>query len=124
MDVDHFMDRQRWIDAVERSVDKGVTERPPVAGVSYAAFAVHPPEPGNLLALAIAHRGGEKYIVDVVKDDISVVDAAAVLHSYGVTQVTGDVGDEADALAHAVAGVVNLLATELVAGRRSGKSQP
>jgi hypothetical protein len=118
MDVDRFLDRQRWIDAIERCTDKGVTERPPVAGVSYAAFAVHPPEPGNLLALAIAHRGGDKYIVDVVKDDISVVDAAAVLGRYGVTQVTGDIGEEADALAHAVAGVVNLLATERAVERR------
>jgi hypothetical protein len=117
MDVDRFLDRQGWIDAVEASVDRGVKERPPVAGILYAAFAVHPPEPGNLLALAVAHCGDDKYIVDVIKDDISVVDAAAVLHSYGVTQVTGDVGDEADALAHAVAGVVNLLATERAAER-------
>jgi hypothetical protein len=108
-DTDRFLDHQRWRDAVEACVDKGVTERPPVVGVSYAAFAVHPPEPGNLLALAVAHRGGHKYIVDVVKDDISVVDAAAVLKRYGVSRVTGDVGDESDALAHAVAGVIHLL---------------
>jgi hypothetical protein len=83
-----------------------VTERPPIAGVSYAAFAVHPPEPGNLLALAVAHRGGEKYIVDVVKGDISVTNAAAVLERYGISRVTGDFGEESDALVHAVAGVI------------------
>jgi hypothetical protein len=101
-DIDLFLARQRWIDAVEACTDKGVKERLPAAGV-------HPPEPGNLLALAIAHRGGDKFIVDAVRDDISIVDAAAVLERYGVTQVTGDVGNESDALAHAVAGVIHLL---------------
>jgi hypothetical protein len=108
-DIDRFLNRQRWIDAVEACTDKGVTERQPIAGVSYAAFAVHPPEPGNLLALAIAHRGGDKFIVDAVRDDISIVDAAAVLERYGITRVTGHVGDESDTLAHAVAGVIHLL---------------
>jgi hypothetical protein len=108
-DIGRFLDHQRWIDAIEACTDKGVTERPPIAGVSYAAFAVHPAEPGNLLALAVAHRGGDKFIVDVVKDDISIVDAADVLRRYGISRVTGDVGDERDALAHAVAGVIHLL---------------
>ena len=108
-DIDRMLARQRWIDAIEACTDKGVKERPPIAGVAYAAFAIHPVEPGNLLALAVAHRGGDKFIVDVVKDDISVRDAAAVLHRYGISRVTGDVGDESDALAHAVAGVIHLL---------------
>jgi hypothetical protein len=108
-DLDRFLDRQRWADTIDACTDKGVKERPPVAGISYAAFVVHPPHPGNLLALAIAHRGGDKFIVDVVKDDISVADSVAVLGRYGISQVTGDVGNEADALAHAVAGVINLL---------------
>jgi hypothetical protein len=119
MDVDLFLDRQRWIDAIEHSVDKGVTERPPVAGVRYEAFEVHPPSPGNLLGFAIAHRTGDKFIVDVVKGDISIPDAAAILKRYRISKITGDVGEEADALAHAVAGVVNLLATE-----RAGKRRP
>jgi hypothetical protein len=51
MSIDAILDRQHWIDVIERCTDKGVTERPPVAGKSYAAFAVHPPHPGNLLAL-------------------------------------------------------------------------
>jgi hypothetical protein len=63
------------------------------------------------LALAVAHRGGEKFIVDVVKDDISIVDAAAVLERYGISRVTAGVGDESDALAHAVAGAIHLLGT-------------
>lgn len=109
MSIDALLDRMRWIDAVESCVDKGVTERPPVEGVSYAAFAVRPRNPGNLLALAIGHRDGEMYILDVVKDDISIDDAATVLKRYGITKLTGAEGDEADALAHAAAGVFSEL---------------
>ncbi len=108
-DLDDFLDRQRFADVIEQCTDKGVTERPPVEGVSYAAFVVHPPRPGNLFGLAIAHRAGEKFIVDVVKGDISITDAAPVLKRYGISTVTGAVGDEADALAHAVAGVLSEL---------------
>ena len=111
--LDEFLDRQKFADAVERCVDKGVTERPPVAGVSYAAFAVHPPQPGNLLGLAIAHCEGGKFIVDVVRENISFAEAAAVLARYGVSKASAAVGDEADALVHAVAGVVYELQREL-----------
>ena len=55
--TDRFLDHHRWVDAVEACIDKGVVERPPIAGKTYVAFVVHPPDPGNLLALAIAHRG-------------------------------------------------------------------
>ncbi len=108
-DIDHLLDQQRWRDTIERCVDKGVTERPPVAGVSYAAFAVHPRSPGNLLGLAIAHRDGEMFILDVIRENISIAAGAAVLKRYGIAAVTTAVGDEADALAHAVAGVFYLL---------------
>jgi hypothetical protein len=107
--LDDMLDRMRWIDAVESCVDKGVTERPPQAGMVYAAFAVHPPCPGKLLALAIGHRAGGKVIVDVVKDDLDVSELVALLKRYDVSHVTGAEGDEADALAHAVAGVVHEL---------------
>jgi hypothetical protein len=107
--LDEFLDRQKFADAVERCIDKGVTERPPVKGIAYAAFAVHPQRPGNLLGLAVAHRDGGMVIVDLVKGDIGFAEAAAVLESYGVTRAAAAVGDEADALAHAVAGVVHEL---------------
>jgi len=98
-----------FADAIERCVDKGVTERAPVAGVSYAAFAVHPRRPGNLLGLAIGHCAGEKVVVDVVREDISVDDTCAILKRYGVSEITGAEGDVHDALAHAVAGVISVL---------------
>jgi hypothetical protein len=95
------------VSRLDRSVDKGDgTERPPLPGVSYAAFAVHPPRPGKLLAMALAHRAGEKFVVDLVRADITVAEAVGVLQRYGVSRVTGAVGDEDDAQAHAVAGVV------------------
>ena len=64
-DLDEFLDRQKSADAVQHCVDKGVTERAPVVGVSYAAFAVHSPQPGNLLGLAVAHRRGARVVVDL-----------------------------------------------------------
>ena len=105
MSIDAMLDRMWDRDAIERSVDKGA-ERPPVKGVAYAAFAVHPPRPGKLLAMAVAHRAGEKFVVDLVRADVSVAESVAVLQLYRIQRVTGAVGDEADALAHAVAGAV------------------
>ncbi len=114
-DVDRFLDHMQFMSAVEACTDKGVTERPPVEGKTYVAFVVHPREPGNVLGVAIAHREGEKFVVDVVKEDITVVECAAVSERYGVSQVTGAYGDESDALVHAVAGAINLLRTGPVA---------
>jgi hypothetical protein len=91
------------------AIDKGVTERPPVVGMSYAAFEVHAARQGNLLGMAIAHRDGDRFVVDVVRQNISIADAAAVLKRYGIAEVTGAVGSKDDALAHAVAGAINLL---------------
>jgi hypothetical protein len=109
-DIDDVLDHQNWADKVMASVSKGVTERPPVAGVKYKAFGVHPPEPGNLLGFTIGHRTGEKLVVDVVRDDISVPDAVAVMKHYGITtRITIAEGDEADALAHAVCGLIHEL---------------
>jgi hypothetical protein len=107
--IDDMLERQRFADMLERCTDKGVKERPPVAGVTYAAFAVHPPYPGNLLGVAIAHRAGDKFVVDLVRGDISVDDACAVLKRYGIAEVIGAVGEEDCALAHAVCGVLSEL---------------
>ena len=57
-----FLDaRQRRVAEIERCVDKGVIERPPIQGIKYEAFVVHPRLPGNLLALAIAHRSDDLF---------------------------------------------------------------
>jgi hypothetical protein len=103
--LDHRKQRRAQI---EQCVDKGVTERPPIEGVTYVAFVVHPPYPANLLALAIAHRA-DKFILDVIREDISVADASAVMRRYGISEVTGAEGDKSDALAHAALGAFSLL---------------
>ena len=107
----------KFSDSIDACIDKGVTERPPIEGMSYKAFAVHPHHPGNLLGLAIAHCKGDKFVVDVVREDISVANAAAVMKRYGISEVTGAEGDKADALAHAVAGVINILQESSADGR-------
>ena len=56
-------------DVIDVAVDNGVAERPPLAGRAYAAFCVHPPRPGPV-ALAIAHREGEMFVVDLVRERI------------------------------------------------------
>lgn len=94
---------------LDQCIDKGVTERPPVAGKSYVAFAVHPPRPGPV-ALAIAHCESDTLVVDVVREAISIADAAALMQRYGIAAVTGaeSEGDGFD-LAHATLGALNVL---------------
>jgi hypothetical protein len=115
--IDAMLDRQRWIDAIERCTDKGVTVRPPIAGISYSAFAVHPPCPPGPIVLAIGHRANGKYVVDLVEQYPSIVDAASALKPYGVSEVTGAESDtiDEDGHAHAVAGVLSLLRQQEVA---------
>ncbi len=114
MSIDDMLDRMQFEDVLERCTDKGVSERPPVKGVAYSAFAVHPPRPGKLLAMAVAHRAGEKFVVDLVRADMSVAEAVGVLQRYGVSRVTGAVGDEDDAMAHAVCGAIAELQRGLI----------
>jgi hypothetical protein len=97
-------------EAIEACVNPGVTERPPVPGQSYAAFVVHPRAPGPT-TLAIAHREGDKFVVDLVRDGLTIQQAADLVKAYGISQVTGadDEGDSSVSLAHAVCGVISLL---------------
>jgi len=108
-DIDAMLDRQRFLDAVEACTDN-VSVRPPIAGMSYAAFAVHPPRPGPVV-LAIGHRADGKYIVDLVDQYLTVAAAAAVLHPYGVTKVIGAESNtiDEDGHVHAVAGLISVL---------------
>jgi hypothetical protein len=72
---------------------------------------VRPPQPGNLYALTIAHRDGE-IVQDLIREDISIADAAVLLKGYGIAKITGAVGDKDDALVHALAGVVDILSRQ------------
>lgn len=94
-----------FADAIDRCIDKGVTERAPIDGTVYAAFVVCPRQPGNVFGFAIAHRDGELHVLDVCWGDVSAEFCCQVIKRYGIAEVVGTVGDESTALAHAVAGV-------------------
>jgi hypothetical protein len=100
-------------DAIERCVDHGVTERPPVPGQRYVAFVVHPRKPAPIVfvTLVVAHREGDMRVVDLARDGLTVEQAAELVKAYGIDQVTGadDEGDSSFSLAHAVAGAIYLL---------------
>ena len=87
-----------------------VTERPPLAGQSYVAFVVHPRQPGPS-TLAIAHRQGDQYVIDLCRDGLTIQQAADLVKAYGISKVTGadGEGDSSVSLAHAVCGVISLL---------------
>jgi hypothetical protein len=94
---------------IEACVTRGVTERPPVPGQSYTDFVVHPRKPGPP-ALAIGHRHGERFF-DLVRDGLTVQQAADLLKAYRIDTVTGadDESDDSVSAAHAVCGVVSVL---------------
>jgi hypothetical protein len=95
-------------EAIEACVEPGVTERPPVSGQFYAAFVVHPRAPGPT-TLAIAHCEGDKYVVDLVRDGLTIQQAADLVKAYGIGEVTGADDDGVGSLGQAVCGVISLL---------------
>ena len=98
-------------------VAHGVTERAPVLGRRYVAFAVHPRNNARCVvsAVAVAHAEGDRSVLDAVREDISIDDCCALLHRYWVTTISaGDDDGDDDALLHAVAGAC------LAAGKLGG----
>jgi hypothetical protein len=83
-------------------------ERAPQPGQRYQAFVVHPSKPGPQ-TLAIGHREGEKFIVDLLRDGLTIAQAAELVKAYGLEQVTGAANDDDDKALHAIAGVIRLL---------------
>ncbi len=90
------------------SITPGVTERRPIPGVVYHGFVVHPRQPGPV-TLAIAHKAGEKIILDLCRDGLTIADAANLMKAYNIAKVTGAT-DEGDGLtmAHATLGAIDL----------------
>jgi hypothetical protein len=80
---------------IEACIDRGVIERPPVPGQSHAGFVV---------LLAIGHRHGERFILDLVRDWLTIQQAADLLKAGA-----DDEGDDSVSLAHAVCGVISVL---------------
>lgn len=85
-------------EAVEAVVSKGVYERAPARGVTYAAFVDPSGGSADAMTLAIGHRDPTgPAILDAVRvrqppfsPDAVVEDFAEALRSYGVSRVTGD----------------------------------
>lgn len=92
--------------AIDAAITPGVTERRPVPGVVYHGFVVTPRRPGPV-TLAIAHKAGEKIILDLCREGLTTADAANLLKAYSITKVTG-ANEEGDALAHATLGALDL----------------
>jgi hypothetical protein len=92
-DIDAFVPRE----AVEAVVVPRRLELPPRPGISYRAFADPSGGSSDSMTLAIAHREGDKLILDCIREcrppfrpsDV-VAEFATVMKSYGVTTVIGD----------------------------------
>jgi hypothetical protein len=92
--------------AIDAAITPGVSERRPVPGVVYHGFVVHPRQPGPV-TLAIAHKAGDKIILDLCRDGLTIADAANLAKAYRITKLTGAI-DEGEALAHATMGAIDL----------------
>jgi hypothetical protein len=92
-DLTNFLDRA----LIEAATDPGVVVRPPQPGVRYIAFTDPSGGRGDSFACAIAHVEGNAIVLDALYerrapfDPTTVVaDIAALLRSYGLSEVTGD----------------------------------
>jgi hypothetical protein len=93
-DLEAYVSRE----VVEASVAHGVYERAPVSGISYRAFC----DPaggsgGDSMTLSIAHRDGDRVIVDAVRErkppfspDDATQEFAALIKLYGISSCRGD----------------------------------
>ena len=85
------------LDAVRACVEVGVFERAPVCGVTYAGFADPSGGSSDSFTAAVAHRDGDRLILDAVREirpPFSPADAtaelAAFFRGYGVETIKGD----------------------------------
>ncbi|MBU1222308.1 MAG: hypothetical protein KKA22_04015 [Gammaproteobacteria bacterium] len=92
-DVEGFL-QPEWID---RAVETGISELPPIPGIDYFAFADPSGGASDSFTLGIAHREGERRILDVCRgrrppfDPKAVTnDYADILRRYGCGRVIGD----------------------------------
>ena len=84
-------------DVLEACVARGVTVRPPIENVNYFAFADPSGGSSDSMTLAIAHREGERTVLDCVVErkapfspDSVVSEFAATLKAYRIAMVMGD----------------------------------
>lgn len=92
-DIDAFVPRE----AVDAVVVPDRFELPPSTGVSYRAFVDPSGGSSDSMTLTIAHRGGDKVVIDCIRErkapfnpsDV-VTELAAVMKIDGISSVTGD----------------------------------
>lgn len=92
-DIESFISRE----AVDACVVSGRYELPPVGDRQYVAFVDPSGGSQDSMTLAVAHREGDKAVLDAVRErkppfspDDVVKEFAALLKSYGLGTVTGD----------------------------------
>jgi hypothetical protein len=93
-DIASFID----VEMIEACTDRGVTVRPPRAGVRYVAFVDAASGTGqDAFAVGIAHRDKEEIVLDLaheVKPPFSpshaIAEVCGLLAGYHITSVTGD----------------------------------
>jgi hypothetical protein len=92
-DVESFVSRE----AAEACVIQGRFELPPVASTRYSAFADPSGGSADSMTLAIAHKEGERAVLDAIREvkppfspEQVVSDFAHLLKSYRVSRVIGD----------------------------------
>jgi hypothetical protein len=108
----NYKDFDHVTDYLDHCVDHGVTERRPIAGVRYVGFVVYPPKLGPVV-LAIAHREGDVIVQDLIRDGLTIADAANLMKAYGITEVEG-MESEDEELALATLGVIDRAARLLL----------
>jgi hypothetical protein len=92
-DLEIFISRE----AIEACVSRGVPTRAPLLNVSYSAFVDPSGGSNDAMTVAIAHREGEKVVLDCALErrapfspDSVVEELAATLKSYRISTVVGD----------------------------------
>jgi hypothetical protein len=82
---------------VEAAVLPGRHELPRIAGVHYVAFADPSGGSADSMTLAVAHRDGDRAVLDAVRErrppfspDDVVLEFTALLKAYEITEVNGD----------------------------------
>jgi hypothetical protein len=92
-DIAAFVSRE----AVEACVVPGRRELPPVPGVHAVAFVDPSGGSADAMTLAIAHRDGDRVVLDAIRErrppfspDDVVLEFTNLLKSYRVTEVSGD----------------------------------
>jgi hypothetical protein len=110
MSPDDRREFERLRSNVESFLRSGIDQLPaPRSNRDYRAFTVYPAEPGPLV-VCVAHFASQRYNIDLLRDDLTVDDAAIVLHRFGIKDVVAGIDDDEDSrIIHAVAGCLQQL---------------